>query len=155
MDVSTRYFLRRLAQARRDPKNSNESVAYFKASGEVVIVFLGTPLVALTSVILIVSFKHNTRIMKLFYYALRLELVAVVYWRSRWGTHWQITRFKAITTIVPLLSTSIRRKIVKSYFGRNLWFWFHWGLHVPSLQRSYSCCKREVSRPPRQSSTLR
>ncbi len=53
----TRYFLRRYAQAKRDPNNANDSVPYYNAAIETSGIFVGIPTATLLGLVLIVSMR--------------------------------------------------------------------------------------------------
>lgn len=53
----TRYFLRRYAQAKRDPNKANDSVPYHKAAIETSALFVGFPTATLMGLVLIVSMR--------------------------------------------------------------------------------------------------
>jgi hypothetical protein len=55
--VVARYFLRRYAQARRNPNNANAFVPYSTAAFEVSLLFVGLPAIAIFSALLITSLK--------------------------------------------------------------------------------------------------
>jgi len=57
MDLLTRYFLRRYAQARRNPRNATPSVPYREATLETSFLFIAMPFIALYSVALITSLR--------------------------------------------------------------------------------------------------
>jgi len=57
MDVITRYFLRRFAQARRNPKNATSWVPYWNAALETSYLFIALPFAALFAIVLITSLR--------------------------------------------------------------------------------------------------
>jgi hypothetical protein len=94
MDFSTRYFLRRLAQARREPNNATAGVAYFKALSETVLLVPGLPAMAVFSWIVIASLRIAPRVAASYGLHPRLAAVGSVALAMTCGYVWFHSRFK-------------------------------------------------------------
>jgi hypothetical protein len=93
---STRYFLRRLAEARRNPRNANDSVPFTNAIVETTFVFVCAPALATLSVIGTAVLRFfPARVMNSFGVHPGLSIVIVIAVLLFGGQSWFRRRFAA------------------------------------------------------------
>jgi hypothetical protein len=90
----SRYFLRRLAAARRNPNNSTLGVSYIQALGETVLVWVCLPAMSLFSFVVIASSKRSWLLERWYFYAPRAEIVGLVVLSMAVGYTWGHSKFK-------------------------------------------------------------
>jgi len=123
-DWIARYFLRRLAMAHRESPNRKPWIQHNNALVETILVFVGMPVIAIASLILIPSLRWAPQIFPKWTsfsqlgFALMLWILSVII-----GHMWLGPKFKKYRddrSAVPHTCSSIPLRIGKSLLGREL-----------------------------------
>lgn len=124
MDLTVRYFLRRLAMARRDPKNSTRDVAYSAALAETILIFVGLPGMALFSWIVIVSLRHLPTVNRVYDQSPRVAAAITTLLLMIGGYIWFRRRIK------PYYVNSDAYRDFDSEVDRRIIFWQKVGMTI-------------------------